>query len=710
MVKKNVIAWALSLAMILGTGTPAFASDWWTSGPYERIQDGYFSILDDGMNGQGVAYHGKGVQDLTMPYNIAGYNVKSHYSTLWLGDPNDEADMDSVRTIRVEDGIWDPGDLRDFSNLEAVYFTDSLREYPNLPLTVKRLNSEADGVFNIPSSAHNIERLSQGKGAGNPNITEVNFLSSDFIAIEGFDNCTNLTTVNMPNASEYIIGGASGGFANTNLKGLIAPWEWGIMYNTFANTPNFQYLVSNQHWEIGDLGGVGLYGFHRHRFGLPEGSDAIITLMPGTDREFTIDASMMDPEWVEQSPSSYWDPETETYVDTGPRVDIYVYLREDVTRDYIITDGENVIEGTLEYGGDEVIYGIPETEGPDLGGGDDGGGVDPDPEFVNKYGPEDPGVVPITVEYYMDSVSPENLLGSQTVYGPEGQEINHDEDYDLLMYAPMDEWFFIDFEGTETYEDGETAYIIYTITDEPLEVSVTLNYYKDSISPENLVGTETVVGYEGEDIWISPDVAGKFLPDGYDTIYYDGDEYYQEGGVRNLIYAKTTPEDPDKDNPNKGKDNNKGKNNGNKDPKPEVKPEPPKELLQTVISFQYKNYEYKVDETIKWLEKDNPEIKAIIKNQRTLVPARVIASEIGCDVEWEGKTKEVKIIGKSKKISFKIGSNMAIVDGAEHKLDNKVEIINGKTVLPVRFLAEQYGFVVDWDANTRQAIVLMKAE
>jgi hypothetical protein len=44
------------------------------------------------------------------------------------------------------------------------------------------------------------------------------------------------------------------------------------------------------------------------------------------------------------------------------------------------------------------------------------------------------------------------------------------------------------------------------------------------------------------------------------------------------------------------------------------------------------------------------------------------------------------------------------------KLHRKVEIINGKTVLPVRLLAEKHGFLVDWDANTRQATVLMKTE
>ena len=76
----------------------------------------------------------------------------------------------------------------------------------------------------------------------------------------------------------------------------------------------------------------------------------------------------------------------------------------------------------------------------------------------------------------------------------------------------------------------------------------------------------------------------------------------------------------------------------------------------------------------------------------------------------EGKIKKVKIVGKSKEISFRNGSNIAIVDDVKHLLDNKVEIINGKAVLTIRFLAGQYGFVVEWDANTRQAIVLVKAE
>ena len=91
----------------------------------------------------------------------------------------------------------------------------------------------------------------------------------------------------------------------------------------------------------------------------------------------------------------------------------------------------------------------------------------------------------------------------------------------------------------------------------------------------------------------------------------------------------------------------------------------------------------------------------IIQN-RTYLPIRYILEPIGANVVWDGDEKKVTITFKEIKIELWIGKNLAKVNG-NYKLidpDNpKVVplIINGRTMLPVRFVAENLGCKVEWD-------------
>ena len=60
---------------------------------------------------------------------------------------------------------------------------------------------------------------------------------------------------------------------------------------------------------------------------------------------------------------------------------------------------------------------------------------------------------------------------------------------------------------------------------------------------------------------------------------------------------------------------------------------------------------------------------------------------------------------KEKRIVLKIGSNIAVVDGEEKKLDAAPIIKNDRTMVPIRFIAEELGYNVEWDALTREVII-----
>lgn len=93
--------------------------------------------------------------------------------------------------------------------------------------------------------------------------------------------------------------------------------------------------------------------------------------------------------------------------------------------------------------------------------------------------------------------------------------------------------------------------------------------------------------------------------------------------------------------------------------------------------------------------------KPIIENGTTLVPMRNIFEALGMTVEWDGKTQTVTGIGNQATIKLTIGSKIAYVNHAEKELLLAPRIVNGTTMVPLRFISEAIGCKVDWNGETR---------
>jgi N-acetylmuramoyl-L-alanine amidase len=89
-----------------------------------------------------------------------------------------------------------------------------------------------------------------------------------------------------------------------------------------------------------------------------------------------------------------------------------------------------------------------------------------------------------------------------------------------------------------------------------------------------------------------------------------------------------------------------------------------------------------------------------IVNNSTMVPFRVIAEHLGAKVTWEHQTKKV-IVQSSKTIELKIADKKALVDGKAFDLQTAPLIMQGRTMIPLRFVGEQLGLKVHWDASSK---------
>ena len=95
----------------------------------------------------------------------------------------------------------------------------------------------------------------------------------------------------------------------------------------------------------------------------------------------------------------------------------------------------------------------------------------------------------------------------------------------------------------------------------------------------------------------------------------------------------------------------------------------------------------------------------VIRNSRTMLPVRFVAENLGASVLWDDATKTVTLKSDSVTIEIAIGKPHAKVNGNEVMLDSPAFIENSRTYLPVRFVAESLGATVSWDSATSTAII-----
>lgn len=90
---------------------------------------------------------------------------------------------------------------------------------------------------------------------------------------------------------------------------------------------------------------------------------------------------------------------------------------------------------------------------------------------------------------------------------------------------------------------------------------------------------------------------------------------------------------------------------------------------------------------------------------RTLLPLRAIFEALGLEVGWDDVTKIITGTAEGKEIILKLGSKEAKVNGINKTLDVPARVINGRTLVPVRFIAESLDMNVIWDQDTRTALI-----
>lgn len=100
----------------------------------------------------------------------------------------------------------------------------------------------------------------------------------------------------------------------------------------------------------------------------------------------------------------------------------------------------------------------------------------------------------------------------------------------------------------------------------------------------------------------------------------------------------------------------------------------------------------------------------VIMNGRTLIPVRGVSEAMGGNVNWNNDTKTVTITLGSNKVEMTIDSTTAYFNDKSQTLDVAPVVLNGRTMLPARFIAENFGFDVNWDNDTKTISITPRQE
>ena len=100
----------------------------------------------------------------------------------------------------------------------------------------------------------------------------------------------------------------------------------------------------------------------------------------------------------------------------------------------------------------------------------------------------------------------------------------------------------------------------------------------------------------------------------------------------------------------------------------------------------------------------------IMSGDRVLVPLRGVLEQMGAKVEWNPDSQTVRARSGGADVRLTIGQRTASVNGNPVTLDVPAQIINGSTMVPLRFVGEAMGNTVDWNSQTDMVVITTSSD
>lgn len=99
------------------------------------------------------------------------------------------------------------------------------------------------------------------------------------------------------------------------------------------------------------------------------------------------------------------------------------------------------------------------------------------------------------------------------------------------------------------------------------------------------------------------------------------------------------------------------------------------------------------------------DVPPVVIQDRTMVPIRAVFEALGADVQWNNITKTATIMKDNKRVQVQLENQRAYVNGIVVRMDVPATAIDGRILVPVRFISENLGLNVDWVNETKTVFI-----
>ncbi len=95
----------------------------------------------------------------------------------------------------------------------------------------------------------------------------------------------------------------------------------------------------------------------------------------------------------------------------------------------------------------------------------------------------------------------------------------------------------------------------------------------------------------------------------------------------------------------------------------------------------------------------------VLINNSTMVPLRGIFETLGAKVLWDNATRTITATKEDIVVKLVLNQDVAYINGKSVKLTAKAQLINNRTMVPLRFVSEALNAIVEWDQATYTVII-----
>ncbi len=135
-------------------------------------------------------------------------------------------------------------------------------------------------------------------------------------------------------------------------------------------------------------------------------------------------------------------------------------------------------------------------------------------------------------------------------------------------------------------------------------------------------------------------------------------------------------------------------------PAPTAAPKPKVDLRGKTagnVTLLLDSHKAYINNSVQLIDPKNLSVKPFTVDGRTLVPLRFLAENLGATVSWEDATATATVASGTTKIEIKENEKFLMVGGQKKEIDVPAMIKSGRFLLPLRAVAEALGKKVFWD-------------